>query len=97
MNGPILVATDGTDALLGALRVAKALAERSRSTPIVLSVIEPIMLEGSMLYADAYQLQQFAASCWRTRCARPRRGARRRKSLYSAPGLPGVSPANTSE
>lgn len=51
MDGRILVATDGTDASLGALRVAKALAERSHDTPVVLSVIEPIVLEGSVLYA----------------------------------------------
>lgn len=51
MDGRILVATDGTDGSLGALRVAAALAERTRSTPIVLAVIEPIVLEGSVLYA----------------------------------------------
>ena len=51
MNGRILVATDGTDGSLGALRVARALAERSHGTPIVLSVVEPIVLEGSVLYA----------------------------------------------
>ncbi|HEU0012685.1 MAG TPA: universal stress protein [Longimicrobium sp.] len=50
MDGRILVATDGTGASLGALRVAAALAERGGEPPIVVSVAEPIALEGSVLY-----------------------------------------------
>ena len=51
MDGRILVATDGTGGSLGALRVAAALAEREGRPPLVVSVVEPIVLEGSVLYA----------------------------------------------
>ena len=51
MNGPILVATDGGNGALGALRLAAALQQRDGVEPQLLSVIEPIVLEGSVLYA----------------------------------------------
>ncbi|HYJ80046.1 MAG TPA: universal stress protein, partial [Longimicrobiaceae bacterium] len=50
MDGRILVATDGSDGALGALRVAAALAERDGGVPLAVSVVEPIVLESSVLY-----------------------------------------------
>ncbi len=50
MKGRILVTTDGTPGSLGAFRLAHALAERDGSPVDVLTVLEPIYMEGMAFY-----------------------------------------------
>lgn len=51
MSSRVVVATAGTDSALGALRITRALAERDGREVSVVAVVEPVFLEGIVLYS----------------------------------------------